>query len=466
MHIGTLSKTLLAALGWAWAAGAQTTATLWVTPNPAPAGQAFTLYLQGAGGDCSTTFARESVAVSGTRIDLRYTAQRLPVDPRTDTGIAIVCPVYGDIPELPLPVYGQPAFSMPALKAGKYEVWASEAPACLLQQPACKIAMPAPVSAGVLQVSEAIQPAYTFTPASAAAGQAFALHLLSYDFTCGTSYDGLSAVVADGAITLNFLDNAHPEAMCPAVYMPYGPVFQMPALKAGTYAVSVNRLSANAIVKAGTLQVTAGTVHEDWYLKERTVAPDRAFEMQLLKDSLPFCTSFSNQSVSVSGGRIYASFQMLTGKCAGISETPIGPVFPMQALKDGIYPVHPYQLLPCETADPVCVVDRVAPPATDTLVVAKGLVLRMSVLRAGGLKAELRGGAAVFALPAGGTVSGAGPWHAELLALDGRVLGEARVAGPAGSQASVPLRAARAGSVVLLRLTAADGMQRFLPIAR
>ena len=111
---------------------------------------------------------------------------------------------------------------------------------------------------------------------------------------------------------------------------------------------------------------------------------------------------------------------------------------------------------------PMCVVDRVEPKASDTLVVAKSLAVRMSDLRAGAPKVELVGNTAWFALPQGK----AGLWRAELMTLDGRVLEGKTLAPAPGERVSMPVGRAPAGAVSLLRLTSPAGAQRILPIVR
>src|SRR5256885_15354750 len=88
----TLTRPILLALGLAAALGAQTTPTLSMTPNPAPANKAFQLLLQGVAANCNTTFTRESVTVSDARIDLRYTAFSSGIVLDQTSG-SIVCPM-------------------------------------------------------------------------------------------------------------------------------------------------------------------------------------------------------------------------------------------------------------------------------------------------------------------------------------------------------------------------------------
>jgi hypothetical protein len=444
-------------------ASAQAQPALSVTPNPATAGKSFVLFLQGLTFDCFTTFARESVQVMGNRIELYYTSEAMVYPP--DAPVPRTCPVNlagtTDVPAGVSPIVANlPMFSMPALAAGKYEVWASNVPECIYS--GCLIAYPAPVSAGTLEVQKPAALSYTFTPTSAIAGQAFDLHLLSYGFTCATAYENPVVQVSGNAITLSFLDHERTGGACPAVYMPYGPIFKIPALPAGSYEVRVDRGMENALALAGNLQVTGSAPRKGWYLKQEQVAPDSPFQMQLLRDSLPSCTSFSDLNAVVTATGINAAFLMQPGRCAQLSPAPLGPVFAMPALKAGAYPIYVTELLPCEVAQPACIVEREFAFPNDTLVVAKTLAVRMSALRAGAPKVEIAGNTAFFALPGGG----AGAWRAELMTLDGRVLAARSLAGAPGERVSMPVGRAPAHAVSLLRLTSAEGSRRFLPIVR
>jgi hypothetical protein len=244
--------------------------------------------------------------------------------------------------------------------------------------------------------------------------------------------------------------------------MPYGPTFNIPALTAGAYQVRVNVNGMNAEITAGTLQITAAVARKGWYLKEKTAQSDAPFQMQLLKDSMAACTNFTNLSASVYASGITASFLVQTGKCSAMSQVPIGPILSMPALQPGIYPVHVNELVACEVAQPPCVLEKVMPMASDTLVVIKSLAVRMSALRAGAPKVDVVGSTAFFALPEGV----AGMWRAELMTLDGRVLAGETLTGAPGDRVSVPVDRARANAVSLLRLTSPTGTQRFLPIVR
>lgn len=457
-------RPVLLALGLACAAGAQSARSLSVIPNPAPAEKPFHLYLQGVAADCYTAFSRESVTVSGSRIDLRYTQLQIA----TTQAVAPVpnCPIFAVDPDGQYVQSEMPIFAMPALKPGKYEVWATHMPECLYSAPTvCKIAV-RPESVGVLEVRPETPPEFFLNPAAAPEGKAFEMQLLSYAFTCATTYENLQVTVSDSVIVLSLLDKINPAGICPAIYKPYGPTYKMPALKAGAYRVKVNRLQMSASADAGTLLITGATTRKTWYLKERTVAADKEFQMQLLRDDIGNCqTAFSEQRVAVTTAGIVASFLMESHpeRVCVMDMRPHGPIFKMPALKAGVYPVIPYQMAACEALPEPCLLDRVIPATpTDTLIVTQSLAIPISRLREAAPRVELRGDEAMFALPEGK----AGSWHAELAAPDGRVLDEAWVGGSAGDRVTVNVGRAPRHGVSLLRLTGPDGSQRLLPIVR
>jgi hypothetical protein len=471
MIVATLYRPILLALALAASVCAQTIQTLSVTPNPAPAGKAFQLLLQGVATECNTAFSRESVTVSGTRIDLRYTKISTGIVIDAPTAGPTVCPMAATGPSAGTLLASMPVFTMPALKAGKYQVWATYIPECLYSQPSCKIAV-MPESAGTLAVQGDVPMSYMLNPAAVPAGQAFALQLLSYGFTCATAFDELSAVVTDSVITLAFSDQELPKG-CMDAFNPYGPTFQMPAMKAGSYKVKVKRLQMNLVVDAGILLVTGASDHKSWYLKQRSVPAEKAFAMQLLRDDIGNCqTSFTQESASVVSGGIYASFVMESHpeRVCVMDLRPFGPTFSLPGLKAGPYPVYPEQILPCQVSEPRCLLPIMEPVATDTLIVTKASAILLSELRARGPRVEMRGRTAFFTLPNGET----GIWHARLSALDGRLLREAEIriaggsaeTGAAGREVSLPMDGVPARTVSLLQLTAPSGAQTILPIVR
>lgn len=476
--LSMLAPALALAFGLGAAMAQTIPPALSVIPNPAPAGKNFTLTLVGVATRCGALYTHQSVSVNAGRIDLQYTVESgIVIDPPIllkgeVEPIDPVCPVYLADQAAPSAILPNgPTFATPALKAGSYEVWATNVPACAYAKPACAVKL-MPVSAGKLEVTEQGSITYLINPTTVEAGQDFELSLLSYDFNCGHTFDNLSVAVGEGVITLSFLDHANPAAICPAIYKPYGPAFKVSGLKAGSYKVKAYRHPACLPCKmlgetadAGVLTVKASVAKKNWYLKNDNVVAAKPFDMQLLKDDVGNCqTSFSHQSVSTSAGGIYASFLLETHpeRVCIQDMRPFGPTFAMQALKVGVYPVFPIQLAQCEVTPPFCAIDRLAPVATDTLMVTQTISILLSEMRAKAPAVSLRGNKATFALPAGR----AGTWQAELVTLDGRVLAAKTVTGGAGMQVEIPVGRAPANAVSLLRLTSPEGGQTFMPIVR
>jgi hypothetical protein len=272
----------LAALGLAGGlASAQTTPALSVTPNPAPADQAFSLYLQGTAYGCYTAFSRESVTVSGDRIDLRYTAQTLLVPQGGAPGA--VCPMTpgagsaASAPDAGAPPSSLPAavpvFSMPALKAGSYAVWATEVPACRYDKPACAIAEVSR-SAGTLEVrSGTARTDWYLKERSVPDNRPFTMQLLRDDIgNCQTSFSHDTAVVISGSIYASFVMESHPERVCVMDIRPYGPSFPMPALKPGLYPVLPEELAACQVADPPCLLPVKAPVPTDTLIVTHTLA--------------------------------------------------------------------------------------------------------------------------------------------------------------------------------------------------
>jgi hypothetical protein len=470
-----------------------------VTPNPALVNTPFTLYVNGTGATCNTLYSHQTVTVVGKQISLAYVAQEVYMiddaavaggtasgntGKSSDATVVGTCPVYA----VPLDASGSagtspivapiranaPAFSLPALAAGEYAVSVSKLAACMVSTPACMMAV-LPVSAGTLSVEPtAAKPnSYTITPISTAPEQAFELSLQSYEFDCGTSFDSLGVNVAGNNITLSFLDHANPNAICPAIYRPYGPTFKLPALKSGTYAVSSYRLPAcypckmaGETAQAGTLTVRGDAKRTGWFLKEKLVGPENLFTLQLLNNEIGNCqTSFSHQSASVTGNDIYAKFVLESHpeRVCIQDMHPYGPSFEMKALKLGLYPVYAEQQALCEVEAPYCAVLRSGPlTPSDTLLVAETFVTRLSDLRAQAPKVEMRGSHAAFVLPEGI----GGTWKAELVTVSGRQLRALTVTGEGGSRTELDLGADLKAGLYLLRLHGPDGDTQVLPIVK
>ncbi len=454
--------------------------TLSVAPNPAPAGKAFTLVLIGTASTCNTAFTRESVTVVGNRINLSYVGTTYMVDPPIVAGGAPqpadpICPVYAQgkaDTNIMIPPYAVgPTFAMPALKAGEYEVWATQMYECLYSTPSCKIAVIAK-PAGTLTVKAEGANTYTINPIKAAPSAAFDLSLLSYDFNCGTTFSNLAVNVTGNEITLTFLDQQLIGIACPLIYKPYGPTYKMPALKTGTYKVTAYRLPAcypckllGTSADAGTLTITGETTRSGWFLKNHETLAEKPFNMQLLNNDIGNCgTSFTHQTVRAESAGIFTSFLVESDSNVRCIQDlhPYGPTFAMDGLKIGVYPVYVTRLLPCQVQAPFCAILTPMPVPSDTLIVTKTLSVLLSDLRAGAPKADLRGSRAAVTLPEGM----GGTWKAELLSVNGQRLSSATVNALGGERAEFDLGLKPERGVYLLRLSAPDGETHMLPLIR
>ncbi len=403
-----------------------------VSPNPAPAAVAFKLSLLGGKWNSLASFSRESVLVTGSRIDLSFVVRQIIfMDPPIWTKNPPVVDTVFTLPAV------APVFSMPALKAGKYEVWATQMYECLYTKPPCEMAV-TPKYAGVLEVSQAGAITYSINPTKTLPGKDFNLNLLSYQFNCAVTYDMLSATVNGNNISLTFLDHEAPVgSICPAIYMPYGPRFNMAALKAGTYTVTAYRLPACAAQgckmaptpgDAGTLVVEDVSRKTGWFLKNNQVTANTAFSMQVVNNQFGNCqTSFSNQTVSVLNGEIHTRFFPVvdSNRVCIVNIVPWGPSFDMAALKPGKYPLYVTQLPACLVKPPFCKIPEI-PVLSDTLTVTGTTGMLVQPQRTTKPSAYFQGGRLHVTLlepshSSSKPLSADATWKLELIALSGRV---------------------------------------------
>jgi hypothetical protein len=202
---------------------------------------------------------------------------------------------------------------------------------------------------------------YTLNPDSVKANQAFDLQLLSYRFNCGTTYSHQSIKIEGKKVTLSFLPTEHPEALCPAVYMPYGPTFAMAPLAAGYYDVYARKLES-CMVGPGPIcamepvpefagVLSAGvTTRRGWFLQPAHVPPEQDFTLRLLNDAYGNCqTSFSREVIEFRNGAFHASFviEQHPERVCVTDIRPHGPSFEMKGLPAGKYPVYANPQNPC-----------------------------------------------------------------------------------------------------------------------
>jgi hypothetical protein len=202
---------------------------------------------------------------------------------------------------------------------------------------------------------------YSLNPDSVKANQAFDLQLLSYRFNCATTYSHQAIKIEGKKVTLSFLPTEHPEALCPAVYMPYGPTFAMAPLAAGYYDVYARKLDSCMVGPgpvctlepvsefAGVLSVGI-TARRGWFLQPEQVPPAQDFTLRLLNDAYGNCqTSFSHEAIELRDGAFYASFviEQHPERVCVTDIRPHGPSFEVKGQPVGKYPVYANPQNPC-----------------------------------------------------------------------------------------------------------------------
>jgi hypothetical protein len=332
-----------------------------LAPDHVGADSAFALSVLSYKFTCATAFSHQSVDVQAGKLYLSFTAEERK---------GIMCPMI-------YKPYG-PTFKVPPLKAGNYEVWVANQPACVYAQPACLIKI-APELAGTLVVGDVPgQMTYLISPKQAEPGRDFDLSLLSYQWTCGTTFSNTSATVDGNTITVSFLPKTDPAAICPAIYKPYGFSVPVKGLRAGTYKVLAQRQPgcmgcmpiAPQFVDTLSVQPAA---KDGWFIKPKEVAAGTPFELDLLNNAYGNCqTSFANQSLSVANGQIVATFSVESHpeRVCVTDIRPFGPAFKVEALKPGRYPVLAAVRPACLFAVPACKIAEMPPVVVDTLTVA------------------------------------------------------------------------------------------------
>lgn len=300
---------------------------------------------------------------------------------------------------------------------------------------------------------------FFLSPTHAPAKQGFRLEIDSYRYACNASFSHQTISVGKGRIDVGFVTEYKMGVMCVANPPPKGPAFDVPALPAGRYEVYASDRPACLVAPqpcevpereefAGTLVVGAA----GWFIAPVAVKADVAFALQGLNPKYGSCqTTFSHISAGRYGNGILATFVVTTDstrKCLQ-DRTPWGPVFSLDALPAGKYPVSLYERSACEFASPPCIAAR---PLTfdDTLHVLGGATsARPEPGRAQG-SIRRRGGAIEI---------GSGFARVEILSLAGRRLLDIR---PEGRAARVA--APEGAGLVLARLTTAAGETSTLPL--
>jgi hypothetical protein len=421
-----------------------------LSPGTAMAGRVFSLGALSNRYSCAHTFANQSVVVNDGRIDLSFTSAVNP---------AVLCPAV-------VKPHG-PAFTMPALKAGKYAVYMNLLMPCHVSTQMCEAVIPVE-AAGTLLVTEDEKISYVIDPAQVEAEQNFTLNLLSPQFGCNIDFLRTASRVQDGKITLTFLDKPNPLVRCAPTQPMYGPAYNIPGLKAGTYEVWAERLPAcveegckmaaipELVAKLAVRPVN--TARKGWFFKSREVKAGVPLTLNVVNNEYGNCnTDFEHTSLVIGDYGIHALFVIVNHpeRVCVADIHPHGPAFQVSALKPGRYPLYVNEMPACMYAEPRCTtgIPDVLPPASDTLIVSSSTSL-------GGLPALSRtapwavwsDGALRVRLPDGAQ----GIWRADVMNLSGRRLHSAAVTAGPGSGSALSGLAKPDRGVILVRLVAPD----------
>ncbi len=347
-----------------------------IQPEWSEAATPFVLSLRHPDWTCATTIGHQSVILGDGTLTLRFSQETNP---------AVRCMEK-------VVDYGAD-FKIPALKAGRFEVFASSGPECIYTQ-GCKIAEQR-VAVGTLTIGAGTaKNDFSLRPAAITAGRPEKIELLSYSYNCATRYTHQSVAVEGGEIHLSyFADRSlEPVSLCPAVMLPYGPSFELPALKPGSYPVYASPLAPCMIEDpactmavlpqyVGNLTVKEEPVtppdeKEGWFLSPRRVKADAPFQMSVLNHAVGNCgTVFEHKTLTEAEEGLWASFSMETDPdivCIA-NLTPFGPTFESEGLPAGQYPIAvsvlPSCAFPSNSGDPVCDIAQPIWQAVDTLFV-------------------------------------------------------------------------------------------------
>ncbi len=201
--------------------------------------------------------------------------------------------------------------------------------------------------------------AFSITPTRGFSNEKITLSLLSFNYNCGTTYSHTQVTSNDSEIVLSFLPTENANAICPAIYKPYGPQFTLPELKAKKYKVYASPLVPCQVQVPSVCKMAVPLVFVDtltiedrvgWFINPNTATPNQSFTLQLLNYDYENCQDvFTNRSAILQNGSIHANFNYehhSEYRCI-TSITPWGPSFSVNGLKAGIYPVQIYITRQC-----------------------------------------------------------------------------------------------------------------------
>lgn len=301
--------------------------------------------------NCNSTYTNKAVTVVDDKINLSYLAK----SPDTTLPYQKVCI------NLNAPLYG-PNFQLPALKAGKYEVYSDQLPSCY----PCKMANIREL-AGILEVYATGETQWSLSPRKVEAKKDFNLQILNSNYnSCNNYFSYIKSEVSGNEITVSYVSNNiySPYLFCGQKISPWGPITRLKGLSSGEYTVYVVEEPACvydsvpcavklARQKAGVLSVTDSS-QSSWYIQSKEQASGVNFDLELLNSSYGSCnTEFSETNVSIENGIINLSFtrNTYTDRICFHSVSPYGPTFSISAQKPGAYPIYAREIKNCVSSN-------------------------------------------------------------------------------------------------------------------
>ncbi len=191
-----------------------------IKPKLTPSLKSFPMRVIHSGFKCDDVFTNLTVAVRGWQIFTTYTK------PPHNGGI---CPAV-------ITDYG-PVFTVPALEAGTYQVFATETPYC--SNGLCPPIILDPLLAGSLEARGQAEPFTIWVePGKVAAGMAGTLQLHSSAFTCNDVMQNKQATIGakDGVITLSY-SMTRTKILCPDTIFVHHEDFAVAGLAVGMHPI-------------------------------------------------------------------------------------------------------------------------------------------------------------------------------------------------------------------------------------
>lgn len=222
-------------------------------PSSADPGTPFRAMLAAARYQCNYDFKGDTAFVSGKEIRLAFVAEENP---------AVKCAASV--------VANGPTFTIPALAAGVYAVYAEPMPPCAISPQPCPFALIREFvdSLRVAPGSTGTENKWFIRPRTTSPLPHLELQVLNWGYaSCETIFTGVTWELRSGGVHMDY-DVAFTRRLCVLPLRPYGMILPLEGLKPGRYPVFVSRNHCNPYVDAcavpseavvDTLTVTGAT---------------------------------------------------------------------------------------------------------------------------------------------------------------------------------------------------------------